>query len=220
MCQEPSCRGALRLTTRHFIIGLAYLVVLSGAINPVLERTGQSGTHGALVAKLLLSPCLLALLVLVIDRAGPVKNWAVLFLLVLMYPALALYHDLTALIDYVANGRSPTLWATLVLNATLLPASVLYGGKMMPRSCPGCRRRTLIPLMQLFKKDKRTANTRWCASCGGKYWKGQDGNWHVEKRRTWLDAQDEARGQVGIEAPPDRHTVSEGRRTVPSQAKR
>jgi hypothetical protein len=210
MCQEQSAHGGPRSTVRHLLIGVAYFVILFSVILPVLERMGQTGTRGALLGALLLSPPLLAFLVVLIDRDGPIKNWAVLFLLLLLYPALALYHDVTVTVDYVANGRVPSLWATLLLNATFLPATVLYGVKLMPRQCPGCRRRTLIPLRQLFKTDPRTATTGWCASCGGKYWRDAQGNWNPERRKTWLDAQDQAPKQDQVQATPDRHAGVRG----------
>jgi hypothetical protein len=197
-------------TARHLIILLIYIVLLFGEIIPFLSRIGQTGTRGVLTATLLLSPPLLALLVVFIDRAGPLRNWAVLFLFVLLYPSLALYHDVVVVIDYVADGRLPTLWATLLLNATLLPVSVMYGRKMVPRPCPGCRRRTLIPLMRLFKKDKRSSNTCWCASCGGKFWKDRGGNWCVERRKTWLDAQKEPPTRREIETGSESHTEPDG----------
>jgi len=160
-------------------------------IIPFLGSIGRTDLRGPLMATLLWSPPLLALLVMFIDKPSPFRNWAVWFLIVLVYPALALYHDAGVLIDYVANGRPPTLWATLLFNAALLPATVFYGGKMVPRRCPGCRRWTSIPLMQLFKKDKRTSNTRWCDSCGREFWKDRGGNWRDERRKTWWSATNE-----------------------------
>jgi hypothetical protein len=166
---------------------------LFNLIIPFLGSIGRTDLRGPLMATLLWSPPLLALLVMFIDKPSPFRNWAVWLLIVLLYPTLALYHDAVVLIDYVADGKPPTVWVTLLLNATLLPATVLCGGKMLPRRCPGCRRWTSIPLMQLLKKDKRTANTRWCDWCGGEFWKDQERNWRVERRKTWWAAQNEHR---------------------------
>ena len=131
------------------------------------------------------------------------KNWSVSFMLFLFsHPALVLNHDCNALIAFVGYGRAPSLWATLVLNAMGVGYALAYTGRMLPRPCPGCRRRTLIPLMRLFKKDERSSNTFWCASCGGKYWKDQQGTWRPERRKTWLDGRQEPSTLRGRKAVP------------------
>jgi len=191
--EQAGARGKTgrRPIGRHIFIGMLYFLIQWNVIIPFLVRTGETGVRGALMAILLLSPPLIALLVIFIDREGPLRNWAVLFLLVLLYPAVALNHDAVVLFEYLAYGRTPALWPTLLLNLSLLPASVLCGRKMVPRSCPSCGRHTLVPLMRLLKKEKRSANTRWCASCGGQFWKDAEGNWRVERRKTWWDARNE-----------------------------
>jgi hypothetical protein len=45
--------------------------------------------------------------------------------------------------------------------------------------------------MRIHKRDRRTAKTCWCASCGAKYWKDQEGNWQLERRMTWIDEPEE-----------------------------
>ncbi len=140
-----------------------------------------------MLVALLFSPPLLTVLVTFIERPGPMRNWAVSLLLGLFFPALLLNHDFSVLFAYLESGKRPTLWATLLLNAVILPTSLPYVVRMIPRPCPSCRRRTLVPLLRVFKKDKRTGNTCWCASCGAKHWKDREGNWRVERRKTWLD---------------------------------
>jgi hypothetical protein len=184
------------------LILIAYLALLFKVVIPAFEITGHPSAWNLVLLTLLASPPLLALLVVIIERAGPAKNWAVSFLLFLFYPALALNHDGTALLDYVRHGRPPMLWATVLLNATAFAYALVYVGRVIPRPCPGCRRRTLIPLMRLYKKDERTSNTCWCASCGGKYWKDREGNWRIERRTTWLDGRKESPTLRGMKASP------------------
>jgi hypothetical protein len=45
----------------------------------------------------------------------------------------------------------------------------------------------MIPLLWLWPPNKRTANTRWCGSCGAQYWREGKGAWQKERRATWVD---------------------------------
>jgi hypothetical protein len=184
------------------VILAVHLLIIFKVVIPFLARTPFNDSRHALIISLLVSPPLLALLEALIDREGPVKNWTVGFLLCMFQPALALNHDAVVVAEYLASGKPPVLWATLLLNATLIPASVIYLRKMVPRVCPGCQKRTLIPLMRLLMKDGRTTNTCWCASCGGKYWKDREGHWRVERRKTWLDSPKETPAPKVTGAPP------------------
>jgi hypothetical protein len=179
--------SAMKITKRRLLILVAFLLIIFGVISPWLSGVSHGNAAGPLLAKLLISPPLLALLMVVIDEAGPLRNWAVTFLLLLVLPALVAYHDVTAAFQLVAHGIWPNLWGTLLLNAILLPPVLIFGRRMVPKPCPGCRRPALIPLTQLVKKEKRSANTFWCARCGGKYWKDQQGHWRLERRKTWFD---------------------------------
>lgn len=187
MVRDHSHGIGLRFTFRHAIILVVYFALLFKVLIPLIERVGSPKIGGVVLGVLLLSPPLLALLVAFIERAGPLKNWAVTLLSCLFFPAMVLNHDCAVLFAYLESGQRPTLWPTLLVNAVILTMALPYVGKMIPRPCPSCRRRTLVPLMRIFKKDKRTAKTCWCASCGAKYWKDQEGNWRIEKRKTWLD---------------------------------
>jgi hypothetical protein len=191
MGPDQSRNLEIRFTLRHSLILIAYTAFLFKMLISALEVTGHQGAWNLLIATLLVSPPLLALLVVIIGRAGPMKNWSVSFLIFLFWPAVVLNHDRVALLDYVRYGRYPMFWGTLLLNAVLVAYTLVYVGRMAPRTCPGCQRRTLIPLMRLFKKDRRSSNTYWCASCGGKYRKDQEGNWRGERRETWLDGSKE-----------------------------
>ena len=195
-------RLEIRFILRHSLILIGYIAFLFKIVIPALELTGHRGVWNLLMPTLLVSPPLLAFLVVIIGRAGPMKNWCVSFLLFLFYPAVVLNHDRIAVLDYVRDGRPPTVWVTLLLNSMIAIFTLWYVGKMAPRLCPGCHRRRLIPLMQLSKTEDRSSNTCWCASCGGKYWKDREGNWRVERRTTWFDRRKERPTLGRTEAPP------------------
>jgi hypothetical protein len=196
------------------VILVVYLAVVFKVIIPLVEGAGKFiGDAGMntraniALTVLLVSPPLLTLLVMLIERPGPLKNWAVSLLFYLFFPALVLNHDCVVAFAYLEGVQPPTLWATLLLNAVMLPHSLAFVRKMVPRPCPSCRRRTLVPLLRPLKKEKRTAKTCWCASCGQKYWKDQEGTWRVERRKTYLDAP---------ESPPptEKPAAQEGRPVV------
>jgi hypothetical protein len=164
-----------------------YFAVLLKVIIPLIRYAGYTRVGPVVLATLLVAPPLLALLVALIERPGPLKNWALSLLLCLFFPALVLYHDVAVVRDYVVHARRPTLWATLLINAVVLTSTLPSVGRMVPRPCPRCRRRILVPLLRPFKRDKRTAKTCWCASCGAEFWKDREGTWRPERRKTWLD---------------------------------
>jgi hypothetical protein len=92
----------------------------------------------------------------------------------------------------VQHGRTPAFLPTLLLNLVVLGQLVAYRTRLIPSRCPSCQRRSLIPLMRLFQTEARSANTHWCAACGGQFWKDVDGTWRTERRKTWLDRRDDA----------------------------
>jgi hypothetical protein len=191
-----------RLTFRHLLILIAYWAVLFQVIIPAIKLAGHTKTGSIVLGALALSPLLLALLVALLERPGALKNWALSLLIFLFFPALALYHDCAVLIAYLESGRRPTLWATLLVNAVILINTLPAIAKMIPRACPSCGRRTLVPLMRIFKKDRRNSKTRWCASCGATHWKDREGHWRLERRTTWLDEETEPSTTTPAQASP------------------
>jgi hypothetical protein len=165
------------------IYGLALLIFLS----PVVRTTGARGPAGFLLLGLLVAPWVLGMLVLIAVRSGPVKNWAVPVLLSITVPAMLLYHDAMMLLSSKSLFTLPMLMMTAVLNIGFLYWFAKFTAHMSPRVCPGCGKKTLIPLVHLSKKFKRLANTRWCGSCGSIYWSLGGGEWKPERRKTWLD---------------------------------
>jgi hypothetical protein len=73
-----------------------------------------------------------------------------------------------------------------LLNLLLLSCFAFFACYFWPHRCPSCRLRSFIPLMPFVFREQRSNSTHWCASCGVQYWK-KDGQWVVERRRTWWD---------------------------------
>jgi hypothetical protein len=190
--RDTSPRPAARFALRHLLIVFAYLAVLFKVVMPALRFSGLKAPSSLVAPVVLISPPLLALLVMVIERPGALRNWCVIFLNALFFPAVVLNHDFVALLGYLREGRAPVLWVTLVLNLVGFAWVSKYAGKLLPRICPSCQRRTLIPLIRLGKRESRSSKTSWCGSCGGKFWKDADQRWRSERRTTWLDALDES----------------------------
>jgi hypothetical protein len=124
----------------------------------------------------------------VVERKGPVKYWAAPLLLSLTAPALAIGHDWFLVDAWQRTGTIPHALLSLVFNILLVGSFSLFFAAMYPDSCPRCGHRSLIPLLRLWGACQRTSQTRWCGSCGAKYWRNREGIWQKERRATWVDA--------------------------------
>jgi hypothetical protein len=185
-----------------------YFTGLIKFIIPAVKYAGFTRTGPLALGALLLSVPVLAMLVAMIEKTGPLKNWAIMLLLGLFFPALVLNHDLTVLHSYMVSGRRPFVWGPLLVNALVLKNGLPYLLRMVPRPCPSCRRRTLIPLLRLFRTDKPSASTCWCACCGAKFLKGPEGEWRLERRKTWLEELEKPATPAIEAAPTDRCPVA------------
>jgi hypothetical protein len=109
-----------------------------------------------LIPWLPLTLILLSLLILVFDRRGPAKFWLAGLIATLSMPAFVVWVD--GLAWWLDAWRA---WAVLlvVCNALGLVALVRLA-PWLPRRCPECGLRSLLPL------GRRTTGLRWCASCG------------------------------------------------------
>jgi len=103
-----------------------------------------------------LTPPLLAGLILLLDAPGPVKYWLVGLI---ASPTLL---GFVVWLDFLAVAMGPRgldrVFPLLVLLNILGIASLALVFKRLPRRCPECGRRSMLPLAQL----------RWCATCGFK----------------------------------------------------
>jgi hypothetical protein len=160
---DPAWRHpyGLRPTLRQLMI-VVVLVAMLSALAAELLRMKLLG-----VATLLLpvAPLLLSMLVLLLDRPGPVKYWLVGLLGSLFLPALVAWFDGVLLTNWTAarallagrgiRGGGLFVLALFVLNAIGV-ASILRAARRRPRRCPDCGLRSVLPMGGL----------RWCASCG------------------------------------------------------
>ena len=144
--------NGLRPTLRQLTILIVHSALLFALARPFLR--GGSLLIASIV--LPLAPPLLAGLVLLLDAPGPVKYWLVGLI---ASPTLA---GFVAWLDFLAVelgtrglGR---VFPLLVLLNVLGLASLILVFKRLPRRCPDCGRRSMLPLAQL----------RWCATCGSR----------------------------------------------------
>jgi hypothetical protein len=194
---------ALRFRARHLLIVVAYFAVLLGILVPVVRYYGSSGMINGSLVILLASPWLLGILVLLVERKGPVKYWAAPLLLSLTAPALALSHDWVIADVWRRTGSVPNAMVSLLVNALLIGTFSLFFASMYPGCCPRCGHRSLIPLLRLWGRGSRTSKTRWCGHCGAQYWRNREGLWQKERRSTWVDALvRQVTSHDGADAPP------------------
>src|SRR5262249_7502511 len=142
MGPDPSRRFRTRFTIRHLLILIAYLAILFKFVIPLLAVVGHLTGWSAVTPILLISPPLVGLLVMIIERPGPLKNWCVSFLNVLFFPALVLNQDVHWLLKYVYHGTAPAFLPMLLLNGIVFPFAFVYCGRLVPNRCPSCQRRT------------------------------------------------------------------------------
>ena len=138
-----------------------------GVVTTELATSGGGATRLLFVTVLVL-PWMLGAVILTWSD-GPVKNWAVRLIVSLSFAATLCYTALILTRMAAFLGISPVLCSGPFIAIPM--AWYLFLIHMSPRLCPVCEKRSLIPLMQLVITEKRSANTRWCAGCGGKYWK-------------------------------------------------
>lgn len=198
----------LRFRMRHLFILVTYFAVLLGILVPVLKLYGSSFPINAKLLILLASPWLLGVLVLLVERKGPVKYWAAPLLLSLTAPALAICHDWVIADVWHRTGAIPNAMVSLLLNIVLIGSFSAFFISMYPGCCPKCGHRSLIPLLRLWGRGNRTSQTRWCGVCGAKYWRNREGLWQKERRATWVDAltKDSPAASSGDGSPRDAAT--------------
>ncbi|MDR3634593.1 MAG: hypothetical protein P4L84_12375 [Isosphaeraceae bacterium] len=187
MEKRPTLNG-LRPTSRQgaiFGLYVCLFLVVDGVIVASHRVIG-----GVNVLPLIFMFCLwlLGLLIVLLDRPGPVRNWAGPFLVSLSCPYVALWYDGEAILHWARSAPLPPWHHIVLINGLLLGGFGVYFVRMYPRSCPSCGLRSLIPLLRLTRVEKRLSRTRWCASCGETLWKDAEGRWQKERRRTWVEA--------------------------------
>jgi hypothetical protein len=203
--------AGLRLTLRDQAIAVAFAALMCAVLANLLKGAGPDDYQTASRVLLLLSPWVLAGLFMLFERPGPIKDWLVACVLFAFYPALVLYHDVAVVHGIVLNGSAPKLAMTLTFNALILGSTGLFYHRMRPIPCPTCSRRTLIPLIRLMGQSRRIQKTRWCAACGGQFWRDLHGAWRIERRATW------AYPSHHLESPAERAALCQPARTAMGQ---
>ncbi len=170
------------IVRRLAVIPWVYLASVSVLLTTELSTSGARITR-LLFLLVMVLPWVIGAIILTTSD-GPVKNWAVKLIVSLSFSAILCYTAviLTQMARFL--GLSPVFCSGPFV-ALPMAWYLFFLVHMSPRRCPSCERRSLIPLLRLANKDKRSANTRWCAGCGGKYWKDPSGTWKKERRQTW-----------------------------------
>src|SRR5690348_14987455 len=125
----------LRPTLRQVMI-----VVVFVAVATALFRGAPPLVLSVLVP---LTPPLLALLVALFDRPGPAKFWLAGLIASLFPPALAAWCDLW--VWWYGGDQASVALALIVVNGLGLVGLVRVT-RRLPRPCPGCGMRSLLPL--------------------------------------------------------------------------
>jgi hypothetical protein len=172
------------IVRRLAVIPWVYIALLSVLVATELATSGSRTTR-LLFVTILVLPWFIGGVLLAWSE-GPLKNWTIKLIVSLSFSAILCYTAiiLTQLARFL--GFSPLVSSGLLVGFPMA-WYLLFLAHMSPRRCPACERSSLIPLLQLAGQEKRSANTRWCASCGGKYWKDRTGAWQKERRQTWHD---------------------------------
>lgn len=155
--------NGLRPTLRQLMILVVHSALLFALVTPFLR--GGSLLIASIV--LPLSPPLLAGLILLLDTPGPVKYWLVGLIASPTLAGFVAWLDFLAVlvfldVDMGTRGLDGVFTLLVLLLLVLLNvlglASLFLVFKRLPRRCPECGKRSMLPLAKL----------RWCATCGFK----------------------------------------------------
>jgi hypothetical protein len=135
---------------------------------------------------LLVSPWIVGMMITVFDKEGPIRNWLGSVVHSLFYPLALVVYNWTIMHEWTRFGRLPNPVIIAVVNLLLLGCCVFFLRYLWPLRCPGCGHRSMVPLMPLVFREKRSNSTHWCATCDMQYWKKKEA-WEVERRKTWWD---------------------------------
>jgi hypothetical protein len=202
---RPEPEGFRWTMRRLALVPVVYFGALALVLWASLRSPQGPGTFNATTLLVLLSPWAIGVVIALVKRADPVRNWLLPLLFSLFLPAALLCYDAHLTLMFSRGENAQVSLMALATNAIFLAWYVKFVAKLSPRTCPECGHRSLIPLASLWKDDPRTLTTRWCASCGDKFWPDRQGIWRPEKRRTWLDEprpSDEPVPRVAASVPP------------------
>ena len=145
-----------------------------------------SGLPNSRILVILISPWVLGMMVMIFDRAGPVRNWFGSVLHSVFYPLALITFNWCVVDQWKRYDWLPHPVLLVSINLLLLACLGFCFRYLRPRRCPSCLHRGMIPLMPWLFREERSNSTHWCALCGSQYWK-KEGAWEPERRKTWWD---------------------------------
>ena len=153
---------------------------------------------------ILISPWVLGMMVMIFDRAGPVRNWFGSVVHSVFYPLALITFNWCVVDQWMRYGWLPHPVLVVAVNLLLLACLGFCFRYLRPRRCPSCRRGSMIPLMPWLFRERRSNSTHWCALCGSQYWM-KEGAWEPERRKSWWDyAQSHSRSSYAPHALTER----------------
>jgi hypothetical protein len=138
------------------MILVGYAAVISALAAPLLRPSASPIERWIATLLVPFSPPLLAVLILLFDRPTPAKYWLVGLLASLFAPLFVLWCDALSVAWSLGPGLGRVPFIVLVVLNLLMVASLGRLARRLPRWCPHCDRRSLLPVGRLL----------WCASCG------------------------------------------------------
>jgi hypothetical protein len=155
---DPNWRQpyGLRPTLRHLMILVVHFALLSALAAPLVK----GGEFGLMTLLLPVSLPLLSLLIFLFDRPSPAKYWLAGLLTSLFLPSFVAWCDVLAAVAWALVWTHAAMWFLLIVLNSLAVTSILGVVRRLPRRCPECGLRSLLPL------GRRSSGLLWCASCG------------------------------------------------------
>jgi hypothetical protein len=179
MQSNVTSRTGLKPTLRQLMIVILWVALLSAAIRALLSVgvLGSQVDFDCLMVPLLSSAFfmpLLAPLLWLFDRAGPVRDWYRASYIAgasILSGALFLVQDPLC---FALTGRpTPTFPLAAFIALVCLLAGVKQLRDAWPKLCHRCGQRAIIPIAHPARRgSKRMVNTGregWCAICGAAY---------------------------------------------------
>jgi hypothetical protein len=153
------------------IVVLCVALLAAGARVAIREYLDSTAT----AVFLMLPMPLLAGLLWLLDRPGPVRTW---YSTTCLLSGFTLGLIVGALIEPVAyirtSGTTGSLFGFGLIYLSMLPALGPEWRKYWPRQCPSCGRISVIPVANL---GSPRGERGWCASCGASFGRKAGESW-------------------------------------------
>ena len=172
-------RPGLRPTTRQLMILSLFVACISAQVAPYFRESKPPSFQdkAAVAVALSAESCfVLPVLIMLLDRRGPAKNWyALVIFWTFMMATLAI-----GLWLLLYSGVLPRPWFFTKPLEFIFPALFVAGAArltfdLMPALCPCCGQRALVPVQP--GSSRWMPQTRSCAVCGRRSCKSRRGAW-------------------------------------------